>query len=183
MKNKICVKLKKLSTGAVIVSVCIILLVPFAFACICVASNGNGLTNMYLQNLLVYLLPMCLYLEYSNCTNKTIRYSLKHILIIFAILFILELALVVVWVLKFKNDQVIKSFVCQFLISFIIPIYMLVKSRKEEDREFVGKSFLKFFKCSKGLLDSSVKGVEPFALCGTQCYLIPWNNYSISNPT
>lgn len=152
------IKIKNLSVGVVIVSVCITLLIPFAFACICVVSNGNGLMNMYLQNLLVYLLPMFLYTQYSATTEKTVKYSLKQILIVFVSLFVVELCFVGVWLFKFKDNQTIKSFVCQFLIAFIIPIYMLITSRKQEDKTYVGKSFIKllvvFLSC--GLIFNSV---------------------------
>lgn len=137
---------KAYSISKIFVMLFLIACLPFGFAFVCVLSNGNGLINMYIQNFLIYLIPIVLYKEYAKQTSCCQTYSLKTILIITSIISIFEVLLAGIVIIKFKNDDIVINFLCQSLVLFVFPIVLFVKYRKsllnENKKTFTSKSIL-----------------------------------------
>ena len=128
------IKLNSLSKVKIIVICLLLMLIPFGFSCVCIITNGNGLLNIYIQNFLVYLLPMTLYKEVKilEPQQENRQYSLKGVVALLIGLCVIEVIIAILAFVVLQN-HIVKKFFFQSLFVLIIPIYLLKKVLRQKE--------------------------------------------------
>lgn len=122
--------LEKTSVIKRIAVICIVCLVPFCFACICVVSNGLWLHNLYVQDYLILALPFIIVKNYKQkALNENLdeqrekRYEIADKICFIAITVAVSLVAIALSVI-FKTKSVAITFCCQLpLVVLAVIIY------------------------------------------------------------
>ena len=133
--------LKKISVKRMVLTIIILALLPFAFACICVIANGLGSPNLYLQDYLIISLPFVLIKSYKTQENNE-KFKRLDLTVCLAICAVLSFIIVGLYFVKFKNNQAIKTFIYQLLLLAIIGTVYVIKGKEQIQKRLKNLLFI-----------------------------------------
>lgn len=121
--------LKKISVKRILLTLIVLALLPFAFACICVVSNGLGSPNLYLQDYLIIALPFVLVKTYKT-QNDNAKFKRLDLTVSISIIALLSVIILGLYFVKLKNNQPIKTFIWQLILLAVIGTVYVVKGKE-----------------------------------------------------
>lgn len=166
-------KIKKIDKVRIILVLGVLAVLPFAFACICVVTNGLGVPNLYLQDYLAISIPFVLVKVLNDSSNKE-KYEKTDLFISLGIGAFISLIVIALYFIKYRGNQAIKTFIYQIILSVIIIFVILLKKKT---------SFIKSLKlCLLSLLSIGIifNGISYANVQSTKNYVISQKRLSMS---